>query len=156
MDSAFVAHVEALRPKLEQLLAMNPVKPTSLPRMMPAAGVYILSEADRHLYVGRSNGIRRRIGRHCRPGATHRMAAFAFMLAREVTGNLVATYKKGEGSRTGLMENEAFVNAFTAAKARIRSMDLRFVEESDPVRQALLEIYASVVLATPYNDFDTH
>jgi len=54
------------------------------------------------------------------------------------------------------MENEVFVSAFTAAKARIRSMDLRFVEESDPVRQALLEIYASVVLATPYNDFDTH
>ncbi len=84
------------------------------------------------------------------------MAAFAFRLAREATGNLVATYKKGVGSRAGLMENEIFISAFTAAKARIRSMDLRFVEESDPVRQALLEIYVSVVLATPYNDFDTH
>ena len=84
------------------------------------------------------------------------MAAFAFRLAREATGNLVATYQKGEGSRSGLMENEGFVNAFTAAKARIRSMDLRFVEETDPVRQALLEIYVSVVLGTPYNDFDTH
>lgn len=156
MDSVFLAHVEALRPKLEQLLAMVPVKPTSLPRKMPAAGVYLLSEANRHLYVGRSNGIRRRIGRHCRPGATHRMAAFAFRLAREATGNLVATYKKDEGSRSGLMENKAFVEAFTAAKARIRSMDLRFVDESDPIRQALLEIYVSVVLATPYNDFDTH
>jgi hypothetical protein len=84
------------------------------------------------------------------------MAAFAFRLAREATGNLVATYKKGEGSRSHLMENEAFVRAFAAAKERIRSMDLRFVEEADPVRQALLEIYVSVVLATPYNDFDTH
>ena len=35
-------------------------------------------------------------------------------------------------------------------------MDLRFVEEADPTRQALLEIYASVVLRTEYNDFDTH
>jgi len=156
MDAVFVAHVDALRPKLEHLLAMAPVKPTALPRTMPLAGVYLLSETGRHLYVGRSNGIRRRIGRHCRPGATHRMAAFAFRLAREATGNLVATYKKGVGSRAGLMENEVFISAFTAAKARIRSMDLRFVEESDPVRQALLEIYVSVVLATPYNDFDTH
>jgi hypothetical protein len=156
MDVAFLAHVEALRPKLEQLLAMAPVKPTSLPKRMPAAGVYLLSEAERPLYVERSNSIRRRIGRHCRPGATHRMAAFAFRLAREATGHVVATYKKDEGSRADLMEDEAFVNAFTNAKARIRAMDLRFVEESDPVRQALLEIYVSVVLSTPYNDFDTH
>ena len=84
------------------------------------------------------------------------MAAFAFRLAREATGNLIATYKRGEGSRTSLMENQAFIKAFTDAKARIRSMDLRFVEESDPTRQALLEIYVSVVLSTPYNDFDTH
>ena len=33
---------------------------------------------------------------------------------------------------------------------------IRFVEENDPVRQALLEIYAAVALKTPYNDFDTH
>ncbi len=156
IDAAFLAHVEALRPKLEHLLAMAPVKPTSLPKRMPAAGVYLLSEAGRPLYVGRSNRIRHRIGRHCRPGATHRMAAFAFRLAREATGNLAATYRKGAASRAGLMGNEAFVNAFTNAKARIRAMDLWFVEESDPVRQALLEIYVSVVLSTPYNDFDTH
>ena len=156
MDALFVAHVGALRPKLHDLLAMDPVKPAALPRMMPQAGVYLLSEAGRHLYVGRSNSIRRRIGRHCRSSATHRMAAFAFRLGREATGKLVATYKKGEGSRSGLMENDDFVSAFTAAKDRISSMDLRFVEESDPVRQALLEIYASVVLATPFNDFDTH
>jgi hypothetical protein len=35
-------------------------------------------------------------------------------------------------------------------------MDIRFVEENDPLRQALLEIYAAVALCTPYNDFETH
>ena len=135
---------------------MSPVKPGSLPGQMPKSGVYLLSETDRHLYVGRSNDIRARIGRHCLPGATHRMAAFAFRLAREATGNLRVSYKKGEGSRAGLMENPTFVSAFTSAKARIREMDLRFVEESDPVRQTLLEVYVAVVLATPYNDFDNH
>lgn len=156
MDAKFVSHVEALKPKLLSLLAMQPVTPESLPTKMFKKGVYLLSEGDNHLYVGRSNDIKKRIGRHSRPGATHRMAAFAFRLARETTGNLEATYKKGEGSRSALMEDEKFVAAFDASKARIRKMSLRFVEESDPVRQALLEIYVAVVLNTPYNDFDNH
>jgi hypothetical protein len=35
-------------------------------------------------------------------------------------------------------------------------MEIRFVEETHPVRQALLEIYVATVLETPYNDFDNH
>jgi hypothetical protein len=42
------------------------------------------------------------------------------------------------------------------AKLRIAVMDLRYVEESDPTCQALLEIYAATVLKTPYNDFENH
>ena len=156
MDAKFVSHVEALKPKLLSLLTMQPVTPESLPTKMFKKGVYLLSEGDNHLYVGRSNDIKKRIGRHCRPGATHRMAAFAFRLAREATGNVKATYKKGEGSRSALMEDERFVAAFDASKSRIRKMSLRFVEEGDPVRQGLLEIYVAVVLNTPYNDFDNH
>lgn len=156
MESKFLAHVEAIRPKLERLLAMQPVKPTTLPSNMPSRGVYLLSEGDRHLYVGRSNDIRARLGRHSKPGATHRMAAFAFRLAREATGNEKPTYKKGAGSRSSLMDDPEFVTEFNAAKARIRSMDVRFVEEVDPVRQALLEIYMAESLGTPYNDFDNH
>jgi len=155
-QSAFVTNVEKLQPQLRLLLKMSPVTPGQLPSKMPRKGVYLLSEGERHLYVGRSNNIRSRIGRHSLPGATHRMASFAFRLAREATGNLRASYKKGEGSRTSLMENPAFVDAFTSAKARVRKMNLRFVEQADPVRQALLEIYVAVVLKTPYNDFDNH
>lgn len=156
MDKKFITHVEALRPKLDLLLAMAPVKPSSMPRAMPKAGIYLLSEGGRDLYVGRSNDIRARIHKHSRPGSDHRKAAFAFRIAREATGNIRATYKKGEGSRSGLMENRAFLHEFIAAKARVRQMDLRFVEESDPVRQTLLEVYTAVVLDTPYNDFDNH
>jgi len=156
MDSKFVAHVEALEPQLNRLLEMPPVKPERLPSKMPLKGVYMLSEGKFHLYVGRSNRIRGRIGNHSRPTATDRQAAFAFRLAREITGNVPATYKKGPGSRAALMKDPAFVDAFTSAKGRIRKMDLRFVEEVDPVRQALLEIYVAVVLETPHNDFDNH
>ena len=35
-------------------------------------------------------------------------------------------------------------------------MEYRWVEESDPTCQCLLEIYVSVALMTRYNDFDTH
>jgi len=42
------------------------------------------------------------------------------------------------------------------ATGRIRRMNIRWVHEPDPTKQALLEIYVSVVLETPYNDFDTH
>jgi len=156
MDAKFLSHVEALKPQLSRLFAMEPVTPESLPTKMFKKGIYLLSEGDDHLYVGRSNDLKKRIGRHSNPGATHGMAAFAFRLAREATGNLKATYKKGEGSRSTLMEDEKFVAAFDSAKARIRRMSLRFVEEIDPVRQALLEIYVATVLSTPYNDFDNH
>ena len=47
----------------------------------------------------RSNGLGGRYGRHCRPGATYRQAAFAFQLAREATGHTKATYRAGPGRR---------------------------------------------------------
>ncbi|MFZ0694914.1 MAG: hypothetical protein WAN51_12345 [Alphaproteobacteria bacterium] len=122
---------------------------------MPRSGVYPFGEGGRHLYVGRSNSLRDRHGRHCRPGATHRQAAFAFLLAREQTGQVKAAYKT-EGSRGCLVQQPGFERAFTEAKAPIREMDYRYVAEDDQTRQALLEIYCAVVLGTPYNDFGTH
>jgi hypothetical protein len=155
-DTAFTKHVRSLRPKLKRLLAMVPVSPLALPQKMPMAGVYLFSEGQRSLYVGRSNNIRGRLGRHCRPGATHRMASFAFRLARLETGNLKASYKKGDTSRVGLMNNRAFAKSFAKAKSRIGAMRVRYVEEADPVRQTLLEIYVAITLGARFNDFDNH
>ena len=45
---------------------------------------------------------------------------------------------------------------FERGKPRVISMDIRFVEETDTVRQALLEIYAALALETTFNDFDSH
>jgi hypothetical protein len=61
-----------------------------------------------------------------------------------------------EGSRARLADHEVFGPQFIAAKQRIPLTELRYVEETDPVRQALLKIYAAVVLNTPHNDFDNH
>lgn len=155
MHKRFAAVAAQLDSSCRQLLAIRPTKPLGLPPDVPRAGFYLLSEGRRHLYVGRSNRIRKRLSNHCRPSATYKMAAFAFRLAREDTGRLKATYRP-EGSRADLMKDPAFVAAFGAAKARIREMDVRVVAEADPVRQAILEVYVAVALGTQYNDFDTH
>jgi hypothetical protein len=87
---------EGLHPKFEQLIGMAPCRAGAFPQSLPKQGVYLFSESDAHLYVGRSNKIRARWGRHCNPGATHRMATFAFKLARKTTGKLTASYKDDE------------------------------------------------------------
>jgi hypothetical protein len=155
MDSRFAVHVQALRPLLQRLLDAPPVKVESLPAMMQTAGVYLLSEGDRHLYVGRSNNIAGRLGRHSKPDATHRMASLAYRLAREAIANQRATSPKDAG-RPDLKEDPEFAAAFDHAKAQIRKMDARFIEEPDPAKRALLEIYVAVALPTRYSDFDNH
>jgi hypothetical protein len=74
---------------------------------------------------------------------TEREAAFAFKLAREATGFTKATYKKGPGSRRSLALDQTFGGVFIAAKQRVRAMEYRGVEETDPTCQCLLEIYVS-------------
>ena len=46
--------------------------------------------------------------------------------------------------------------AFDDARERIKKMDVQFIEEVDPVSQALLEIYSAYISKAKYNDFDTH
>jgi hypothetical protein len=147
--------VESLEPKFKALMAMAPVCYARLPRQMPKCAVYLFSEGDRHMYVGRTNRLRQRLAGHCRPSSSHFSATFAFRIARKKTGFLKATYSS-TGSRADLVRHLTFGPAFIRANARIAKMDLRFVEEDDPVRQALLEIYVAVTLKTPYNDFKTY
>lgn len=136
-------------------MEMSPVKMSALPKRLPEKCIYLFSEEEDHLYVGRTRRLRNRLRQHSIAGARHNQAVFAFRLAREQTGRLTATYS-AEGSRAALLTDRDFSEAFTQAKNRVRNMDLRFVEEADPLRQALLEIYVSIVLGTKYNDFDTH
>jgi len=153
MNQVFRDHVASLEPALGKLLAMTPVKLNQLPKGMPECGVYLFSEGQRHLYAGRSNGIRKRLRAHA--SKSHEKAAFAFLLARKATGRLNASYR-AHGSRSALLRDPEFAAAFHEACARIAQMDIRFVQEADPTRQALLEIFVATELETPYNNFDTH
>jgi hypothetical protein len=124
-----------------------------LPKGMPLVGVYIFSEDGHALYVGRTNNMQKRLQYHTRNN--HNQATFAFLLAREQTGNKKATYKK-EGSRDDLLSQPIFRSAFNSARERIKRMDVQFIEELNPIRQALLEICASLHVRAKYNDFDNH
>src|SRR4051794_8325896 len=115
-------------------------------------GVYLFSDGDKHLYVGRSKDIRQRHKQHFALSSRLHDAPFAVLLARECTG-IQAGYS-GEYVRNKLEKNEMFMSAFSKAKERIARMDFRFIEETDPIKQTLLEIYCAVVFATPYNKFD--
>ncbi len=148
----YIANLEAQR---VELLGMPPVTRDLLPRRMPVRGVYLFSESGRHLYVGRSNSLRERVCCHCRASSRHNVASFAYRLAIEKCAVGKATYRKGQG-RAEMAGREDVAAEFIAAKARVRGMQVRFVEESDPLRQMLLEVYIALVHATPYNDFDNH
>jgi len=155
MNESFKRYMETLHPSFERLLSMHPVKIAALPKPLPEKCVYLFSEGKNHFYVGRTRRLRNRLRQHSIAGAQHNQAVFAFKLPREATGQMIAAYS-AQGSRKALSADPKFDAAFSQAKARVRNMDLRFVEEPDPLRQALLEIYASVVLRTKYNDFETH
>jgi hypothetical protein len=155
MDPRFAEIVKSLHPSFERLMAMEPLRGTAPSRSTtPKSGIYLFSENDRHLYVGRSNRIAYRYALHCGVAAQQNQASFAWKLMAEVVGHKV-TYRRGEG-RAELIKRIDYAEAFAAAKTRIRKMDYRFVEETDQMRQALLEAYVCIALNTPYNDFNTH
>jgi len=132
---------------------MSPVTVDTVPDDCPVGGVYLFSEKKIHLYAGRTKRkIKARLKGHV---STAKDCPFAWHLAREKTGRKKASYKP-EGSRNHLLTQPAFKQAYADAKTRIKKMDVRFVGEPDPLKQALLEIYVAVVSKATFNDFDTH
>ena len=159
--SHFSAALDEARRSLDRLLDANPVPAGARPSPLPArSGVYLFSEPDAgYLYVGRTRNLRARIRQHCpgrmpprgsvAPGAT-----FAVKIARKSTG-AVPTFQRRGGLRDLFANDETWRTAFAAAVERIRNMEVRYVEEADPLRHAVLELYAMIELRTPFNTFET-
>jgi GIY-YIG catalytic domain len=104
VNPQFAKLVESLAPKLDELLAREPLRYGSIPATLPAKGVYLFSDGKGHLYVGRSNSLRRRFYKHF---GHPRGAAFAFLLARKETGKQ-RDYRRGSGgTRSELMASSA-------------------------------------------------
>lgn len=152
MNERFRDLVEALDGKYRALLAMQPEIAQEIPNNTPIGGIYLFSEGTDHLYAGRTRrSLAVRIKSHFNSAPD---CPFAWLLAREATGRR-PTYTQ-EGSRKALLSDPVFRAEYERAKNRIRRMDVRWVHEPDPVRQALLEIYVAVATGARYNDFDTH
>ena len=145
---------ESLEPSFRRLMEGPPTTSSHQWGARKTPGVYLFSEGETALYVGRTNDLRSRYKSH--HGQSVKDSPLAFRLAREVTGFVKPTYQPGEGSRKSLLQHPTFSEAYAAQKVRIAAMDWRYVVEADPIRQCLLEVYCAVVLKTSYNDFDNH
>jgi len=150
MNSNFEDAIKTFPATLERLTASPPHRPGA---RLPKQGVYVFSENDRAVYVGRSNNIPARYRHHTGPKSRTNEAALALLIARKEMGRIVSYAK---GARQRLLEDSEFMNAFERAKEKVRKMTFRAVEERNQERQALLEIYCAMTLEAPFNDFGTH
>jgi len=152
MNPTFLNLTNQLEVKYRELMSMSPCVAKDVPDNTPKGGVYLFLEKGVPLYAGRT---KRKIGTRIRGHfSTGNDCPFAWRLARDKTG-YKPTYKQ-KGSRKDLLSRPDFHRAYQEAKQRIRKMEVRFVEEANPLRQALLEIYVAVVANAEHNDFDTH
>ena len=107
------------------------------------------------MYVGRvgSNSkqtIRQRIRQHTIPSSGHNQATFAFRLLQEDLGLPVG--HESEITRPELADK--YEAKFREQKQRVSNMEVRAVEVTDSVVQAVFEIYAALTLGTTrYNRF---
>lgn len=161
------AEVEAKLPGyLETLLASDVFGRGTGRKPAPREhGVYLLTEAGRHLYVGRCglteraakrgrghSNFRIRLAGHTRPSSTHNQATFAWRLAVE------AVEGQFEGlpiTRAELQLDSRFRREFVRQKERVARMDFRVVTIADNFESYVFEPYAALMLDTPYNSWAT-
>ena len=126
------------------------------------AGIYCFYENGKPLYVGRTGNLRERVLEHRQQGNGHNIASFAFNIAKiDFSEEFKRKYPNKDIDKFGrkkLSKDPDFNAKFTAAKARVRKMSVRFVEIHDSIEQTIFEVYAHMELGTPeeFNNFDTH
>jgi hypothetical protein len=112
------------------------------------SGCYVLIEVATPIYVGISRGVLARLRQHF-VGGTHFDASLAYMMAQR--------HLPTEGTRSHVMEQPAFKQAFAAAQARLQSLAVAFIEIRNPLELYLFEAYAAMELKTcEWNTFRTH
>ena len=141
--------------KFRQLVASEPMTYPLGGQLRASGGIYVFYENEQPIYVGRTNKLRTRLGEHQQNTATYDQAPLASWLAKKECGRK-RTYHIKRSDPEHISRDETFLAAFATAKERIRAMQIRVIEETDPTRQALLEIYTATLLKTEANEFDNH
>ena len=130
-------------------------------------GVYLFTEAGRHLYVGRCglteraakseegrghSNFRTRLAGHTRPSSAHNQASFAWRLAVEAVDG---RFEGLPTTRVALERDSRFGQEFALQKERVTEMDFRVVTITDNFESYVFEPYAALMLGTPYNSWAT-
>ncbi|HEX8102142.1 MAG TPA: hypothetical protein VF533_06000 [Solirubrobacteraceae bacterium] len=124
------------------------------PAVPDAPGIYLFRDGDRPICVGQSRRLRTRLKQHTGAKRGHNQASFAFSLAKRKAAG--ANVDIGR-FRAALETDPKFVPHFDAARARVASTDVQFIEVPDPIVRTLFEVYASLTLDTvEFNSFETH
>ena len=157
LDAHFHGLISILHQRLEDLLAGPGFTASAKPRGLKGkCAVYLFSDGPVPFYVGRTKNLEQRIGNHCNEGSQPNQSSIAFKLACADLKIEREKYAKGQGWKDLMTTYSDLASAFSERKRQMGKMQIRYVEETDPVRQALLEIYCAAALNTPHNDFDTH
>jgi len=93
---------------------------------------------------------------HGGASSQHNQAVFAFDIAKaEASGRGIDI--DSHQPRRALDTNAVFADLFRQARARVATMDMRFVEIDDPELRTVYEVHAAVAFGTfEFNSFDTH
>ena len=138
--------VRGLDGLLRELVACKPKRRSAFKPMVPRVpAIYLLSEGDSYVYVGRTRSLNSRLAGHMRPSSRSSSASLAFLIAKEDAENRGISI---DGSNAALEKREEFGKVFREAKKRVAKMDVRYVPIASPVEQALLEVYVSESLGT--------
>ena len=128
-------------------------------------GVYLFTESDRHMYVGRCglteraartgkghSNFRTRLAGHTRPSSAHNQAALAWRLTVEA---VQGRFDDLPPARAELGLDTRFRKEFSVQKQRVAAMDFRIVAIADSFESYVFEPYAGLALQTPYNSWAT-
>lgn len=128
-------------------------------------GVYLFTEAGRHLYVGRCglteraakkggghSNFRTRLAGHTRPSSGHNQATFAWRLTVEA---VEGRWEDLPTTRLNLGRDSRFLQEFIRQKERVTAMEFRVVASAEDFESYVFEPYAAMMLKTPYNSWAT-
>ncbi len=154
----FDQKVQRIKEHFDRLMAAPPKTPQDflMDSRSEISGVYVFSEyiekAETFLYTGQAVSVLARLREHC--AITGKMKAnFAYMLTMDTTNRKLIPGSPN-ATKESMFRDSSFTSAFIAIVDRVKLMNYRYVHVEDKLERHLLEIYASVVLESKYNDFD--
>ncbi len=157
-SNLFDGKLSKIKDHFESLLEASPTTPQKILLDNPQlniSGIYLFSEfangQETFMYVGQALSLFARLQEHCAI-RNHKKANFAYKLTIETTG-IKPIPRSPSSTRNSMFDDPRFFAGFQDSVQRIKRMDYRFVEVEDKLERNLLEIYASVILESKFNNF---